>query len=64
MVQTTCSKCGHELTDQAWGCPQCGGETGAGQGKEISSKGMMMVLLLFIVFPILVFIVHLFVPGM
>lgn len=67
MVMTTCSKCGHEMPDQVWGCPHCGITTAAESGegrKEISTKGMMILLLLFVVVPVLLFLTHIFVPGM
>ena len=68
MVQKTCSECGREIPNNAWSCPHCGnpGEATAGvqTGKEISTKGMILLLLLFVFFPILLFLIHIFVPDM
>jgi uncharacterized membrane protein YvbJ len=66
MKATTCSKCGHEMPDQVWGCPHCGNSTEAGgeeREKAISTKGMTVLLLLFVLFPVLLFLIHIFVPG-
>lgn len=55
------------MPDQVWGCPNCvsssGGEDGR-SGKEISGRGMTTILVLFILFPVLLFLLHLFLPGM
>jgi uncharacterized membrane protein YvbJ len=67
MAVQKCSKCGHEMPDQTWGCPQCRTPATTGKerkGAEISGKGMMILIALFILFPILLFLVHIFVPGM
>ncbi len=67
MAETTCVKCGHEMPDEVWGCPHCGISPGTGSGKggkDISTKGMSLVLLLFVLFPVLLFLIHIFVPGM
>lgn len=65
MEATTCSKCGHEMPDQVWGCPHCGNSTEAGgveSEKAISMKGM--TILPFVVVPLVLFLSHIFVPGM
>ena len=68
MVRMACSECGREMPNKAWSCPHCGnpGEATAGAqiGKEISRKGMTVMLLLFVLFPILLFLIHIFVPNM
>ncbi len=33
-------------------------------GKDISAKGMICLLLLFVAFPVVLFLIHIFVPGM
>jgi hypothetical protein len=62
----TCSECGSEIPNNAWNCPHCGipAEARAPTGKEISTKGMLLLLLLFLFFPILLFLIHIFVPNM
>ena len=68
MAWMTCSECGCEIPNKAWSCPHCGipaVETPSAQaGKEISSKGMLLLLLLFVFFPVLLFLIHIFVPDM
>ena len=70
MAATTCSKCGYEMPDQVWGCPRCGSSTGEGSeesdesGEGIPAKGMMVLLSLVIFFPVLLFLIHILVPGM
>ena len=67
-VRKTCSECGREIPNDAWSCPHCGnpGEPTAGAKNEkgITPKGMLVLLLLFVVFPVLLFLIHIFVPGM
>jgi hypothetical protein len=56
------------MPNDAWSCPHCGnpGEptTGRQTGEGISAKGMVLLLLLFVVFPVLLFLIHIFVPNM
>jgi predicted amidophosphoribosyltransferase len=63
-----CSECGSEVPNNAWSCPHCGKpaeeRAGAQAGKEISTKGMVLLLLLFVAFPVLLFLIHIFVPNM
>ena len=39
-------------------------DQGVPTAKEISPKGMILLLLMFVVFPIVLFLIHIFVPGM
>jgi hypothetical protein len=67
MERMICLECGIEIPKAAWSCPHCGkpGETrGVPTAKEISPKGMILLLLMFVVFPIVLFLIHIFVPGM
>jgi len=68
MREKTCSECEREMPYQAWSCPHCGnpGEPTPGRqvGNDISAKGGLMMLTLFIFLPVLLFLIHLFVPGM
>jgi hypothetical protein len=68
MAWLKCSECGWEIPNNAWSCPGCGSpaeEAPTEQtGKEISTKGMLLLLLLFLFFPALLFLLHIFVPGM
>lgn len=51
-----------------WSCPHCGnpGEATEGPaiGTGVSAKGMLVVLLVFAAFPVLLFLLHIFVPGL
>ena len=68
MAWMTCSQCESEIPNRAWSCPHCGNpaeETPSAQaGQEISTKGMLLMLLLFVFFPVLLFLIHIFVPNM
>ena len=68
MGRMMCPDCEIEVPRAAWACPRCGkpGEELAGNptDKEISSKGMLLILLLFVAFPVVLFLIHIFVPGM
>ncbi len=67
MALTSCSKCGAEIPSHDWTCPRCGEpalERGAAADREVSAKGMIAVLLLCVAFPVLLFLIHIFVPGM
>lgn len=68
MAAMRCPDCGIEVPATAWACPECGkpGEEvpGPHTGNEISSSGMLLILLLFVAFPVVLFLLHLFVPGM
>ncbi len=68
MARRMCSECGREIPKKDWSCPHCGnpGEATPGRqiGNEISAKGMMIMLVLFVVFPVLLFLLHIFVPNM
>lgn len=65
MKPVRCSECGTEVPNSAWACPHCNHpltEDPAAQG--ISPKGMWMLLLLFVAFPVILFLLHIFVPGL
>ncbi len=68
MARMICPDCKTEVPAVAWACPKCGKpgehEPGAQTGNEISPKGMILLLLLFLIFPIALFLIHIFVPGM
>ena len=68
MARMTCSECGRELPKNAWSCPHCGnpGEatSGAQIREQLSAKGMLLLLVLFVVVPVLLFLIHIFIPGM
>jgi hypothetical protein len=67
MVRMRCSECATEIPNREWTCPNCGNPAVAGTpqtGKAISTKGMALLLLVFVVFPVLLFLIHIFVPGM
>ncbi len=68
MAGTECSECGGEMPYKDWSCPHCGSprepNEGAKTEKAISTRGMMLVLFLFVMFPIVLFLIHIFVPGM
>ncbi len=68
MGRTECSDCGGELSEKDWSCPDCGNPRESAGGsqteKAISTKGMLLVLLLFVLFPVVLFLLHIFVPGL
>jgi predicted amidophosphoribosyltransferase len=68
MSRMICPDCRIEVPSVAWACPNCGKpgeqEPGKNTGREISTKGMVLLLLLFVVFPVVLFLIHIFVPGM
>ena len=68
MERMICPECAIEIPKVAWACPRCGkpGEQEAGKhtGKEISAKGMVLLLLFFVVFPVVLILLHIFVPGL
>jgi hypothetical protein len=55
------------MPSDAWSCPYCGnpGEVTptAQTGKEISAKSMVLLLALFVVVPVLLFLLHTFLPD-
>jgi predicted amidophosphoribosyltransferase len=62
-----CPECRIQIPRADWACPRCGkpGEEDAARaGREISTKGMLLLLLLFVAFPVLLFLIHILVPGM
>jgi len=68
MKRRECSECGREMPKEAWSCPHCGnpGEPTPGRqiGNELSKKGMLMLVFLFMVFPVLLFLIHIFFPDL
>ncbi len=64
----TCSECGYEIPDSDWSCSHCGNpvetDSGSQTGKEITTKGMMLLLALFVFFPILLFVLHIVFPDL
>ena len=68
MARVTCSECGCQIPNDAWSCPQCENPTVGTEREqtknEISSRGMTALLVLFILFPILLFLLHIFVPSL
>lgn len=65
IVRVPCSECGSDIPNDAFVCPDCGSPAEEPvRGKDISVTGMIIVILMFIVFPTVVLLLHLFVPGM
>jgi len=67
MVRVMCPECRIELDRGDWICPQCGSpaeEEAHSTGKEISTKGMVVLLVTFVGVPVLLFLLHLLVPGL
>jgi len=68
MRRVICPKCRVELDRGDWICPDC--ETPAEEEtrrpgeQEISSRGMWLLLSLCVGFPVLLFLLHIFVPGL
>jgi len=68
MTRVICPNCKVDLDRGDWICPHC--ETPAeevarrpGQ-QEISNRGMLVLLLLCVGLPVLLFLLHIFVPGL
>lgn len=68
MRRRTCSECGHEMPDKTWSCPHCGnpGEPFEGEqlGKRLSKKAKVSALVLFVVFPLLLLLIRIFIYTM
>ncbi|MCP3986260.1 MAG: hypothetical protein GY723_17920 [bacterium] len=68
MAKIRCLECGSDIPRDAWSCPHCGEPAQAAAGGQtagaISTRGMLCVLLLFILFPVLLFLLHIFVPEL
>jgi len=68
MTRVICPKCRIDLERGDWSCPRCGTpaeeESRTPGEQEISTKGMLLMLLLFVTFPVLLFLIHILVPGM
>jgi len=65
MARMTCSECKCELPRDVWSCPYCGSpaEEAKPPGKDISARGMALLLLLFLVFPVVLFLVQILWPD-
>jgi predicted amidophosphoribosyltransferase len=60
-----CSECGSDIPRTAWSCPRCGNPADSEQtGTEISRKGMTVLLVLFILVPVLLFLIHILFPDL
>jgi hypothetical protein len=65
MARLSCSKCGTAIPASAWSCPACEHPvTEFPEKQTVSARGMWLLLLLFVAFPVLLFLIHIFVPGM
>lgn len=68
MASMRCTECGLVVPDKEWSCSNCGhpvrAEVVEKTGLQISNKGMICMVCLFVFFPILLFLLHIFVPGM
>ena len=68
MRSKTCPKCQREMPEGDWSCPHCGnlGEPTPPmqQGNEISPKGSIVMLSLFVISPILIFLLHILFPNL
>jgi len=66
-MKATCSKCGFEMVDAAWGCPNCEAlaEAENEQDEEgLSPSGMRLLLWLCAGFPAILYLLHILVPGL
>jgi predicted amidophosphoribosyltransferase len=67
MAVMICTECKAELPRDAWSCPYCGSpaeEATTGEpGRDISKRGVALMILLFLVFPILLFLIQIFLPD-
>ncbi len=68
MSPLACSECGYPIPNDVWSCPSCDrpveGTSSEQAGNEISAKGMTILLVLFVAFPVLLFLLHIFVPSL
>lgn len=68
MARLICPECRIEVRRADWACNRCGkpGEEDPDTqtGTDISTTGMLLLLLLFVAFPVVLFLIHIFVPGM
>lgn len=68
MVVRICPECEREILDKDFTCPHCRSPvetlTAAEGKKEISTTGMLCLIALFVLFPVVLFLIHIFVPGM
>jgi predicted amidophosphoribosyltransferase len=62
-----CSECAAGIPNREWICPNCGDPAvarTAETGEAISKRGMVVLLLFFVVLPVLLFLIQIFGPGM
>lgn len=68
MAAIVCSVCERIVPENDWSCAYCGHAARANAGEkpvqEFTNKGMICMLGLFVIFPVLLFLLHIFVPGM
>ncbi len=64
MGRMMCPDCKVEVPSASWACPRCGKPGEEEGGKQLSATGMLLLLLLFVAFPVILFLIHIFVPGM
>lgn len=68
VARLACSECGVDIPNNAFLCPDCGSPArepvGGQKGRDISATGMAILLLVFLVFPVVLVLLHIFVPGM
>ncbi len=59
MARMRCSECGVEIPNTVWSCPNCGSPAEEKRvGNEISTRGMLVLLLLFVGVPVLLFLIQ------
>ncbi len=65
MVLKTCSECERQLPDKTWSCPYCGnpGEPTDSEpiGKGLAPSGFFGLLVLFVLFPLLLLLIRVFI---
>lgn len=64
MARLMCPDCKIEVPGADWACPRCEKPGEPETETPVSSRGMLLLLLLFVAFPVVLFLIHIFVPGM
>ncbi len=68
MAQMRCSECGTEIPRSDWICPNCDNpepvKSEPQPDQHITTGGITILLLLFVGVPVLLFILHIFVPEL
>lgn len=59
-----CPDCKIEVPRADWACPRCGKPGEAESETPVPARGMLLLLLLFVAFPVVLFLLHIFVPGL